>query len=231
MANLWVATDSAESYANGNAIDTLNGGSGWSAAWTVLGAGTKDIINTPTLEGSLCFRLQHTSAQGPEALRAFANITSGVFSIINQQDSNTTAFGFLSIQETGVDKMAIYIDGANDFGLGTGHVVLAGSANTDLGTFSANTNITIVLEFDNATDQARASIDGGTTFSAWKNYSTGAVNINGLRLRGSDGSAGPTYNTYFDDIKPYVAAVATTPSLAPVSISGGISDSGGGMGI
>lgn len=47
----WVAVEDFESYANGNDMNTLNGGSGWSGAWS--GTASKYfVVNSPTYGGS-----------------------------------------------------------------------------------------------------------------------------------------------------------------------------------
>jgi hypothetical protein len=229
----FIATDSAESYNNGDPISGLNGGSDWSGAWSVSGAGTKDIVNTPTLQGSLCFHLRGTLTTEANALRSFANITSGQMSFMFRRDNNTDDAFILQVRESGTVRFSFSAWGHNNFGFGTGHFVLEGSSNTDLGTFSANTNYTIILDMDNATDQVRVSLNGGTTFSSWLGYVSAATNLSDLRFVESNASSpSVTRNGYFDDIKPYSTAVVTAaPDLASVPISGGISDSGGGMGI
>lgn len=206
----WLATDNAESYSNGNSITTLNGGSGWSAAWTVAGAGTKDIINTPTLQGSLCFRLVKVGAQEPEALRTVANTTSGSIAFIGRVDNVLkNAFGF-SIVEAGTVRAYIFFDN-NIIGIvGDAHIVMtSGAGYFDLGTFTVDTNYNFVWEYDNSTDQHRVSIDGGSTFSGWKNYASVATNIDQLRMRIIAEDATNSI-FYFDDIKPYSAAAPTT---------------------
>jgi hypothetical protein len=228
----WLGTDSAESYSNGNSIDTLNGGSGWAAAWSVAGAGTKDIVNTPTLQGSLCFRLDKVGNQEPRAYRSVANTTSGSISWIGRFNNATKNAAGLRLREAGTAKADFWFDNNIVGGFGDAHFVMtSGAGFFDLGTFAADTNYTIVIDYDNSTDQFRVSTDGGSTFSGWKSYASVATNFDDAYFMiNAEDATNSTF--YFDDIKPYSAVVATsTPELAPVPISGGISDSGGGMSI
>lgn len=220
MANNWVATDNAESYANGNAISGLNGGSNWSGAWSVAAGGTKDIVNSPTLEGTLCFHLQKMNTE-PEALRGFTAITSGIVSFMIQTDNNTTdamGFGFV---ETATVRFYFYIDNNIIGTFGDGHFCMSNGASfTDLGTFSVNTNYTIVIDFDNATDQFRVSLNGGSSFSGYSSYVAAATNIDSLRFRViAEGAT--TVNYYFDDIKAGAVLTTTAAVAQPQSISGG----------
>lgn len=204
----WLATDSAESYSNGNAISGLNGGSDWSGAWSVAGSGTKDIVNTPTLQGSLCFRLDKVGSVEPEVLRTFANTTSGKISLISRATTNTKHTLIQRFNESTVYKFGVHLDGGNNLGTGAGKIVADGSSFTALQSFSANTNYTIVIDYDNSTDQFRVSIDGGA-YSSWLNYNTAATNITDLRFRvAATDSTDASF--YFDDIKPYSAASSTT---------------------
>lgn len=218
----WLATDNAESYSNGNAISGLNGGTDWSGAWSVAGSGTKDIINTPTLEGSLCFRLDKVGSVEPEVLRSFANTTSGSLSFIVRATSNTKHALFCGFDETTTGKFSVGVDGGNALGSGAGHIVAYGATVVSLGAFSANTNYTIVVEYDNATDQFRASMDGGSTFSSYVSYLSVATNLTRIRWRILSSDSSNT-DYYFDDIKPYSAVVGpanmkTYDGLASASV-------------
>lgn len=216
----WIAQDDGESYANGNSISGLNGGSNWGGAWSVAGAGTKDIVNTPTLQGGLCFRLVKTNTE-PEALRAFTAVTSGIVSFMCRTDNNTTdamGFGFV---ETATVRFYFFIDNNIIGTFGDSHFCMSNGASfTDLGVFAVNTNYTIVIDFDNATDQFRVSLNGGSSFSGYSAYVAAATNIDSIRFRViAEGAS--TVNYYFDDIK--AGAVLTTAATVtqPQSISGG----------
>lgn len=70
----WTATETFESYANGNDVNTLNGGSGWSGAWSGT-AGKYFIVNSPTYGGS------SLAAQGANAnANMVRNLTTPVSS-------------------------------------------------------------------------------------------------------------------------------------------------------
>lgn len=207
----WLATDNAESYSNGNAISGLNGGSDWSGAWSVAGSGTKDIINTPTLQGSLCFRLDKVGSQEPEALRSFANTTSGSMTFIVRATTNTKHALYCGFDETTTGRFAVGIDGGNNLGGGAGNIVAYGSTVVSAGAFSADTNYTIVVEYDNSTDQFRISTNGGSSFTSYVSYIAVATNLTRIRWRiiATDAT---NADYYFDDIKPYSAAAPTTNS-------------------
>jgi len=219
----WFATDNAESYSNGNAINTLNGGTDWSGAWSKAGAGgTADIINTPTLQGSLCFRLVGGNSGEPEALRSFTCVTSGSASFIVRSNTallDSVIFGF---EESTTRKATYWMDGGNNL-VGFGHHVLYNGASTDLGAYSADTNYTIIMDFDCSTDQFRISVNGGSTFSSWANFESTATSITRIRYRLSRTQTAVNTSWYFDDIKPYSAVVGpvnmkTRNGLASASV-------------
>lgn len=208
----WLATDNAESYSNGNSISGLNGGSDWSAAWSVAGSGTKDIINTPTLQGSLCFRLDKVGSVEPEAIRTFANTTSGSVTFIARATTNSEHSILFGFDESTTLKFSVALDGGNNLGGGTGKITAYNGSGTSLQAFSADTNYTIIIEYDNSTDQFRVKVDSGS-FSSWINYASVATNITRIRFRVVASNANNA-DFYFDDIKPYVTVITQTCSDA-----------------
>ncbi len=75
----WVATDNFESYDDGDNLDTLSGGSGWTANWDESTAGKYTISNAEAQSGTLS--LEHDSfsvnGQEPTVSRTFTAVTSG----------------------------------------------------------------------------------------------------------------------------------------------------------
>lgn len=225
----WASVDSAESYSNGNNIAGLNGGSGWGGAWTDAGTGTKNILNTPTLEGGLCFHLAGGSTGEPEVLRTFTGVTSGALSFIVRSATTTKDSIFYSFIESGAARFGYSHDAGNNWGLGNALHVAYNSTPSSLGSYSINTNYTIIVDFDCATDQFRISTDGGATFSSWLAFVAAATSITSIRWRMMRTQVGVETNWYFDDIKSYTVPAATAAAVSnPITISGSAT-SGGSM--
>ncbi len=72
----WVAVETFESYANGNDLNTLNGGSGWSNAWSTTTGSKYFISSTTPYQGSLCVRGATINTNADRALSV--SVSAGI---------------------------------------------------------------------------------------------------------------------------------------------------------
>ncbi len=192
-------TEDFDSYSNGASVNGLNGGAGWTGAWSKVGGGTYDIVETPTF--SLA-RAAHAVADGGGTGTAYRSINAVghfILSATVRQTSNTTANGLRvgALSPSQNTAYAIQLDNGN-IGL------LSASGTVSVLGFNPNTWYTVELEVDSANtrNRARAKEEGGA-FSSWSSWTLPfagtETNSPNTILYAANGSAGE-FDAYFDNI-------------------------------
>lgn len=194
------ATDDFDSYTNGNNLDTLNGGSGFTGAW-VVNAGTY-TITTAQSDSAPNSVLTQTGGAEPDASRTFTSTTDG--------DEITVA---LRADSTANNQQIVFSDGTTyrcyvTF-LHTGAINLMG-VSTGL-SWTTNTWYSVKTQFDYTNDRCRISVDGAA-YTSYQNFNGTTAGMTKLSITvGND--AGGTHSYWFDSI----AGVGTTPTTTPTT--------------
>ncbi len=191
----WSATDNFDSYTVGVDLETLNGGTSWSGAWTKQAVGTQTIQLAPSGgQGGNAVRSASLTASAYD--RTFANITSGTVSF-RIQISNTSPDDFSGVE----------LKEGTNFIM---HVKIAGGqlqryngttpAYENIQAVSANTWYTVDIQFDDAAqpDKYRVRVDGGA-WTGWGGTNGAYTNINRFAIE--DSSIVTSLNLWIDDIK------------------------------
>jgi hypothetical protein len=225
----WPASDNFESYADGANLDGANGGSGWATAWAKGGSGVAwDVVSTPTLTGTRCGRLYTGSTSTCQVDRTIADTTTGAVSFQLQYSTSTLGYALCSINTTGGSAYVV-LDADGTFGsIGAGKIIAVnGGSKVDLGSFSANTTYTFVIDFNTTSNQHRISIDGGA-FSAYYAFSgVPSTGVTSITFQNNHGASNGTRYVYFDVIASsggiaHTATLSETLTLlesAPRSVS------------
>lgn len=198
----WVATEDFDGYTPGADLNTQNGGSGWSGAWSKISGTTGVTVETaPTGMSGQAARFRNpsdevtyerslTTAQSAGSVRVKLHITelhTGATDVgfFLADASNTLVF--IRLHPSGV------VDAFNNV------------TDVQIGTYSANTTITIDIEFDDGAqpDTFRARVDEGT-WSSWLTVSGGSyTTITKVVIR--DGWAAVLHDFFVDVIEPMPA--------------------------
>lgn len=199
-------TDDFESYADATNLNGLNGGSGWTSAWSESAAG-KFKTNSVTVHGGSRSVKYTADASEPNATRSFTGVTSGTFSYYEYKTSAAADTCEIFMKEGASIRFAVR------FWFDT--TIRNNSGATTFGNYAANTWTKITIDFDNSTDQFRVAIDAGA-YSAWTNYDSTATNIDSFDLQKE--ANGNTASCFWDDISP-VSAAAFVPVPIPIITS------------
>lgn len=213
-AAAWAATDNFESYSTGN-INGDNGGTGWSAGWVVAAGGTTGctVVSTPVIGGTRSLQLDGT-ATCDLSRTISAAVTTGTMTItlyVANQPGATNGYTIVfkqgSTNEFLIDWGSSRSSGNNIVfnNLSTGVTLVA--------TPVATTPYKIQVDFDQANNRARASVNGGA-FSSYITAGGGTfTSIDNIRATTQDGVVN---KFYIDDIGPYTAPA--TVHFAPWQI-------------
>lgn len=202
----WLGTDSFESYANGNNLNTLNGGSGWSAAWSVS-AGTWSITNATAAAGTTLSAT--SSSPGGYVNRNVASTTAGEVTMYMRKDGTNGAF-YLNLCTSGSGA------GANSrviMGMETANIVAYdnGTQRILVPSFTTSTWYKITVKYGHVSNKFAVSINDGA-YSADYAYSFGGSGaITNFQIY--EGAGGTPSQFYFDQIAPYSA-----PPVGPTTI-------------
>lgn len=215
----WIATDDFDGYSTGVSIDTLNGGSGWSGAWSkVIGdAGELTIETAPAGgQGGNAAKVNNaTTTNEEQAQRSFTAITQGsVRCRMRVAATPATEECGISLGDAGGSGSYMYVGFS-----AAGNIVIYNHDTTSYETiqaFSADTWYTLDVEFDNTgqPNKYRARIDEGS-WTAWKTVNTGSyTNINRFKI-----ASGNNFGVVFwvDDIGPTPAEGPPPPTLSVLS--------------
>lgn len=149
-----------DSYTNGDDINGLNGGSGWSGAWSASNAdGESDVSNAQSVSSPNSLQLYRLSTE-PSATRSFSGETSGTIRYHVRRDLVTP------------DTFDFYVYGASTQAFGVeltpaGNIQARRSGGaTILQSYSADTWYQIDIAFDCGTDTFTVAIDGGAPSSS-----------------------------------------------------------------
>ncbi len=193
----WPATETFESYANGNNLNTRNGGSGWGGAWADVTLSKYIVANDQAYDGSLSVKVTTASGEEPEISRPVSSSTDGdeVTFAIRKDTNSIHPLGVFGYDATTYRWYLQLSTGGN--------IVLNG---TNVGTYSANTWYKFSVQLDYTNHRARVSIDGGA-YSSYVTFNGGVgTSTTKLNLIVSSSGVG-TMNGWIDTIKPPGATV------------------------
>lgn len=200
----WVATEDFESYSLGSDPIGQNGGTGWAGAWTGGGPGSNGWVveNTVVLEGTKSISCSPNNVSDEFLDRTLATGTiSGQLQFYGRRDLNnsgTLNMGFFNGAPSGASLVfAIQFDAS-------GNITIQGSSTVTVGTYAANTNYKIGIDYNNTTNLFSANINDGAFSSSVGRFSGGG-NITIIRVSVESST---TATSYFDGIGPYAATPA-----------------------
>lgn len=176
-------TENFDSYSNGANLGTLNGGTGWTGAWT-KGANASDaaftVSNAQSISSPNSAAFSTSVITGVDSStwgRPFTSVSAGTFYVSWFVGASPTNIRDVVLADaSGGNKIIIQRNNT-----GSKFQYYNGAGYTDLFTWTANTWYRIGIQWDNAghANQARynASSNGGTEgdLAAWTAY----TNVNG----------------------------------------------------
>lgn len=197
----WIATDNFDSYSAGASLNTVNGGTNWTAAWVAVSATSETAPAGMTgISGKV------TGATGT-AHRPFTSATGVTEMYFRIRANETNLDHRIGIQENGVaERIQVTFNSAGNI-VGNGTTIQA---------YSANTTYVVGLKWGHNGTNYAVSINGGA-YSADIAISGGSTTMNNIYF--DTASSAGTY--YVDDISvgPYVA-VTTTPDFGTITLFG-----------
>jgi hypothetical protein len=188
----WAATDNFDSYSDGD-LNSQNGGTGWSAAWT--GNTLYDVQGTVTKSGSKAIVLVDNGSE-PEIGRKLTAVTDGSVHVSMRRNTTSVDSQGFWLTEGSTPTEANRVCGVQ-FNA-SGNIIAVGSGSTTLQSYSADTWYDVDIQFDCATDKFRVSINGGE-YSLWLDFRTTETQIDGVCFTMSNSGAAST--NYWDDIR------------------------------
>jgi len=209
-------------YTAGSNLSGLNCSNGsihcdnWTGPWiTVSGTVTVDVAPSGSFSGG---NAAHSSTPGTQNYytRNIGAFTTG--SIQAQMRSSVTtgvmAFGLTDNGGSNLVDVQFYTDGHL-------HACVLTASDTDLGAYTANTYYNVVMQLDKAghANQARVSINNGTSFSAWFNYCDAAAGAQGTKIYTYDQTSG-THDFWLDSIGFHATSLAFT-AQPPATVNSG----------
>lgn len=193
------ASDNFDSYTATSALNGLNNGSGWSAAWsTVSGSPTVDIA-PPGGQG--CIASYFSSAGSASGSRDFSSTSDSTIHFQFNLSINNPGNTYIMMQNAGANRFGLNI---GNTGGSSGHLYGTDGAsfNTDVGTFSASTWTNIDIKFGHVAGKFAISVNGGS-YSADLSANTGSTAVTRMFINHSDSPLG---DFYVDDIGPTASA-------------------------
>jgi hypothetical protein len=193
-------TENFESYAVGSAINSQNGGTGWTGPWT--GDTNYLTSNTTSTEGANSVTINAPVQFGdpdPIIKRSFSPLTTGTIHWKQRKDNPDDGQN-LEVYSGGSEIMAVGIGATNQPQLGGPDWSINGPTSfAILKHYTIGSWDTADLQFDTTTNLYRVSIDGGA-YSAWTQFEHPASSVDTIRfeLGGSGSNLGPNY---WDDIQ------------------------------
>lgn len=192
----WSATETFDTYSLG-ALNTLNGGSGWSAAWSASAGAT--VVSAPA--GMSNQAAQITGANTPDAQRQFTSPTGLTEMTFLVRCSETNIDHRIGLQQKAVaERIQVFFTNAGQI-TANGTVIQA---------YNANQTYTVKLKWGHNGTNYAISIDGGA-YSADIAITGGSTNIDNMYLDLNGSATG----TFFVD------------SIGPVTVPAAPADDGG----
>lgn len=198
------ATDNFDSYSDGD-LNTNNGGSGFSAAWS--GSTSFDVQGTTTQSGAKAVQIASSENGEVTIDRSLTTpFTSGTLSVyLRRTGGNNWRDGaYVILRDNSADVAGFYLHVTNTSTGAVGATLYSGGT-TDVfenGTLSADTWHLFEAEFDCDTDEIRARVDGGA-WSSWLSFASAATDIDQIRFfKGNinGGTHNVTTDHYWDQL-------------------------------
>lgn len=201
----WIAKETFDSYSDGD-LNTLNGGSGWSGAWSKT-SGTINVQGTTTYQGGKALKANASAAALYD--RALTTSVSAGTMYIAMMSSDTSSLFYVILLESSTGRMYIKFD--ND-----GNIkIFDNGVYTTLQAYSANTWYNIAFDWDDAAqnNKYRVSINNGAYSSYVTVNGASLTSITGIRLE-RDATAGDVYwDLIYDSYASEGGGTTATPSV------------------
>ncbi len=190
--------DDFNSYSDGD-LNGGNGGTGWATSWS--GSTAYQIQGAVSYEGAKALKVDVSPTQEPVIVRTFSPRTSGTLHWAQRKDAPDHGSN-VYLYSGGTPVTVVSIGGTTQPQAGGPDWFMQdGFSAFIIQPYTVGTFDTVDMQFDTATDQYRASINGGT-YTGWKNFinSVDVSSVDTLRIElGATGSdVGPNY---WDDIR------------------------------
>lgn len=191
-------TDDFNSYSDGE-LNGGNGGTGWATSWS--GSPAYQIQGAISYEGAKALKVDVLPTQEPVIVRTFSPKTSGTLHWVQRKDAPDHGSN-VYLYSGGTPVTSVSIGGTSQPQAGGPDWFMQDGFSTFIiQPYTVGTFDTVDMQFDTATDQYRASINGGT-YTGWKNF-INSVNVNSvdtlrIELGATGNDVGPNY---WDDIR------------------------------
>lgn len=201
----WVATDSFDTYSNGD-LNGANGGSGWSGAWS--GDTSYDVQSTTFYDGTKAVTCAGVNVDMVRSLTT--PVTAGIVKVALRSTQFANNVGGFVLRDGGANRIRVTLE-AGAIRLQNG----AQSVSADIvASASANTWYEIHVEIDAANDRARARLVGDAAWGSWITVEA-FTDIDEVRVTTASDTSG---SMLFDTI-----GVGSDPVVATLTIN--VSDS------
>lgn len=209
-----VAYDSFD-YTVGSSLATLNGGAGFSSAWsiqqTTAGGNGTVLVSTSGITSTPSHATNNTAGNGIYGSRSFDRITSGTlyFSFLVDNDNDGSRFIAFSLMDGGAEKAYLGQSGAGSVWGAFGALNL-NSSTASRPTVSGMTQLVLKVEFDQSGLNDRATLFVNPDLSGEEPTSgyftsTGdyfANGLNGIRMGSGFGNGSQTTTVAsFDEVR------------------------------
>lgn len=207
----WIARETFDSYSDGD-VNTLNGGSGWSAGWA-KSSGTINVQGTTTYQGSKALKANASASAIYD--RTLTTAVSAGTMYVAMRSSSTSIVAYFILLESGTGRMYIKFD--ND-----GNIkYFDNSSYVTIQAYSADTWYLIGIDWDDAAqnNKYRVNVNGGAFTSYVSVNGASLTNITGVRLE-RDSTVGDMYYDLIYDV--YVAeggGVTVSPAVLTSAFS------------
>jgi len=173
-----VVEDDFDSYSAGD-LNTLNGGTGWSGAWT---GSTAYDVSTGNAPPTLPNDIRSVSTSEPNIYREFTAIVDPFIQVSLRTDTSGQNENDFDIHSGATLVGRVFLNNNGNIQL------LSTSGACTIGTWSASTWYDILIEYDHTNDLYRAKVDEGE-WSDWCDTYADSANISRLRLLTQGGAS------------------------------------------
>lgn len=215
-------SENFESYTSGTDLNTLNGGSGWSNAWSgpLSGQGVKTILadNGSPGQGLICAKSTSGTFGGCAYSRTPTTVPSGTSTIIHCMIWISSS---LSVSDVIIDFGTVQDASGNGYCIfqldssGTATISILGTIVTVATGLSQSTWYHAYIDIDVTNGRARGYISTTIphTSVVWSSYATHAVsNHDTFNIQVNDNHSGASYTMQWDDLRDGAADFLPLPT-------------------
>jgi hypothetical protein len=205
----WPASENFDSYANGDALNGKNGGSGWSSAWALAG-GAPTISNAQAQSGTLSAKF---TGADDYAYRNFTASDGDEMEIYVFPTSGTTnAYGAIEFRSGGSSRADIRVNYLSNGAL----YVNDGASNVNVGTVTGGAWNKIRVVLRASTNKFDVYLNDALVASDYNMTNSGAITRMYINCSTSGGES-----VYYDSIQPYTAPAPSARAMTNMRGPGG----------